>query len=125
MDSISNRIKLAMEQQGLKQSELVEKTGISKGALSSYISGRYIPKQKNIYLLSHALSVSEAWLMGLDVPMERSTLSDINKNDDVYLVVDEHEKTLIESYRSSDEDTKRMVDRLLAYARAMNKDNNS
>ena len=73
MDSISNRIKEAMALRGLKQSELAEKTGISKGALSSYISGRYLPKQNNIYLISQALSVSESWLMGNDVPMERRT----------------------------------------------------
>lgn len=60
-----------MDLRGLKQADLVEKTGISKGALSSYISGRYSPKQNNIYLISKALSVNEAWLMGADVPMER------------------------------------------------------
>lgn len=64
-----------MEIRGLRQSELVVKTGISKGALSSYISGRYVPKQNNIYLISEALNVSEAWLMGADVPMDRSTPS--------------------------------------------------
>lgn len=42
-----------------------------KGALSSYISGRYNPKQNNTYLIAKALNVSEAWLMGADVPMER------------------------------------------------------
>ena len=56
---------------GLKQVDLVERTGISKGALSSYISGRYIPKQNNTFLIAKALDVNEAWLMGADVPMER------------------------------------------------------
>lgn len=73
MKSVSDRIKDGMEIRGLRQSELVEITGISKGALSSYISGRYVPKQNNIYLISKALNVNEAWLMGADVPMDRST----------------------------------------------------
>ena len=59
---------------GYKQIDLVQKTGISKGALSSYISGRYVPKQNNIYLIAEALEVNEAWLMGADVPMERNNV---------------------------------------------------
>lgn len=73
MSTTAERIKEAMQLRDLRQSDLVEMTGISKGALSSYISGRYVPKQTNIYMLSKALNVSEAWLMGNDVPMERNT----------------------------------------------------
>lgn len=72
METIAQRIKIGMEIRQLKQTDLVEKTGISKGALSSYISGRYEPKQNNIYLIAKALDVSEAWLMGVDVPMEKN-----------------------------------------------------
>ena len=43
MSTASERIKEGMMLRGLKQVDLVEKTGISKGALSSYISGRYVP----------------------------------------------------------------------------------
>ena len=71
MSTTSERIKEGMSLRGLKQVDLVEKTGISKGALSSYISGRYTPKQNNIFLIAKALGVNEAWLMGADVPMER------------------------------------------------------
>ena len=71
MKTTAERIKEGMELRELKQTDLVEMTGISKGALSSYISGRYIPKQNNIYLISKALNVSEAWLMGNDVPLDR------------------------------------------------------
>lgn len=71
MSTTSQRIQEGLELRGLKQADLVEKTGISKGALSSYISGRYTPKQTNIYLIAKALNVNEAWLMGADVPMER------------------------------------------------------
>ena len=60
-----------MSLRNMRQIDLANKTGISKGALSSYISGRYVPKQNNIYLIAKALNVNEAWLMGLDVPMER------------------------------------------------------
>lgn len=71
MKKISDRIVEGMELRKLKQTDLVEKTGISKGALSSYISGRYVPKQNNIYLIAKALDVNESWLMGNDVPLNR------------------------------------------------------
>ena len=69
MESISTRIQQAMDIRGLKQTDLVERTKISKGSLSSYVSGRYAPKQNNIYLLAKALNVNVEWLMGADIPM--------------------------------------------------------
>lgn len=66
-----DRIKEALEIREMKQAELVEKTGIDKGQMSSYISGKYKPRQNNLHLIAEALSVDEAWLMGYDVPMER------------------------------------------------------
>ncbi len=70
------RMKQAMELNSINQAELVKRTGISKGALSSYLSGRYIPKQNNTYLIAKALNVSAAWLMGADVPMEKELSKD-------------------------------------------------
>lgn len=76
MNTTAKRLKEGMELRCLKQSDMVERTGISKGALSSYLSGRYVPKQNNIYLLAKALNVNEAWLMGADVPMEKQNYED-------------------------------------------------
>lgn len=73
METTANRIKKAMDLRDMRQADLAEKTKISKGALSSYITGRYTPKQNNIYLIAKALNVNEAWLMGYDVPMERNS----------------------------------------------------
>lgn len=78
METTAIRLKKAMSLRNIRQVDLVEKTKISKGALSSYISGRYAPKQNNLYLLAKALDVNEAWLMGLDVPMERDDNEDQN-----------------------------------------------
>ena len=55
------------------QAELCEITGIPKSAMSQYVSGKFVPKQTRIYLLAKALNVNEAWLMGYDVPMERTS----------------------------------------------------
>jgi transcriptional regulator with XRE-family HTH domain len=75
MATIAERIKEALDLRGMKQSELVEKTGIGKSSISTYISGEYEPKQRNIYKIAKALDVNESWLMGFDVPIEREKIS--------------------------------------------------
>ena len=72
MDSIANRMKIAMSNLKISQAELVKRTGIGKSSISTYLTGEYEPKQKNLYKIALALNVNEAWLMGLDVPMERT-----------------------------------------------------
>ena len=73
MDSIANRMKIAMSNLNISQAELVKRTGIGKSSISTYLTGEYEPKQKNLYKIALALNVNEAWLMGLDVPMERKS----------------------------------------------------
>lgn len=65
------RLREAMTLSGKKQVDLVRTTGIDKGSISNYLSGRYEPKQEAIYKLAVALDVSEMWLWGYDVPSER------------------------------------------------------
>ena len=78
-ESTATRLKKAMDAAGTKQADLVRETGLDRGSISSYLSGKYEPKQKAIFKLAKALDVSENWLMGYDVPMERSPES--KKND--------------------------------------------
>lgn len=68
---IKERIKQGLEIREITQTQLAARANIDKGQLSSYISGKYKPRQNNIDALAAALNVSEAWLMGFDVPMER------------------------------------------------------
>lgn len=70
-ENFANRLQKAMQIRNLKASELSEKANIPKSAISQYLSGLYEAKQKSIFKLANVLNVSEAWLMGLDVPMER------------------------------------------------------
>lgn len=78
LESIATRLRKAMDAKGKKQADLMRETGLDRGAISSYLSGKYEPKQKAIYKLSQALDVSEAWLLGYEVPMERSLESKRN-----------------------------------------------
>ena len=79
LESIASRLRKAMDARGKKQADLVRETGLDRGSISSYLSGKYEPKSKAIFKLSQALDVNEAWLQGHEVPMERTPES--KKND--------------------------------------------
>ena len=105
-----DRIKKALRIKGMKQSELCQITKIPKSAISQYISGAFEPKQDRIYLISKALNVSEAWLMGFDVPMERrSPPTDENE-------LTEGENALLELFRLVPEDKQDMVLQMIRVA---------
>ena len=89
----------------MKQSDLCRLTKIPKSALSQYISGAFEPKQDRIYLMAQALNVSEAWLMGLDVPMERQ----VKKASPSEADLSEGEKMLLELFRRVPEEQQTLV----------------
>ena len=71
MATVAERLKEAMELRDMKQADLSRLTHIGKSSISTYLSGAYVPKQQNIYKMAQALSVTEEWLMGFDVPKTR------------------------------------------------------
>lgn len=81
----AERLREALTDSGLRQADLARETGLDKGALSSYLSGKYEPKQKAIGLLARALNVSEMWLWGYDVPRVRTP--EQKRNDDLVKVI--------------------------------------
>lgn len=82
---IKDRLKEALVARGMKASELVELSGVPKSAISFYLAGKSKPKADRLYIIAQALNVSEAWLLGYDVPMERS--KEAQKNDQLVLLV--------------------------------------
>lgn len=66
MDIRTKRLIESFEASSLTQTEICEKTGINKGAMSSYLSGRYFPKQKSLEKLASALNVKISYLMGIE-----------------------------------------------------------
>ena len=78
-DKLCIRLKEAMDIRGLRAVDLIDRTGIPKVTLSYYMSGKTEPKADRIYTLAKELNVSEAWLMGFDVPMHRT--DEQKKND--------------------------------------------
>ena len=76
-ETIAKRLRIALDKRGMKQSELAQRANIGKSGISQYLSGYCEPKQLAIYHISRALGISEAWLMGYDVPMEKNAIEDI------------------------------------------------
>lgn len=83
--ALKERLRDAMDVRKIKAVELCEKTGIPKGAISYYLSGKSKPKADRLHQLAIALDVSEAWLLGYDVPMQRT--EEQKKNDDLVQVI--------------------------------------
>lgn len=129
-ETVSVRIKKALEIKGMKQSELCKLANIPKSSLSQYLSGDFEPKQDRIYLISKALNVNEAWLMGYDVPMERrqkplpSDKQPLTEGEQMWLELyhrlsDETRKVLIETMDSFDrlpKDTQKIALQMLRAA---------
>lgn len=79
------RLRDALNARNLKAIELSEKADVPKGAISYYLSGKSQPKADRLNQISIALNVSEAWLLGFDVPMERTP--EQKKNDDLVKII--------------------------------------
>lgn len=71
---MKNRIREALSIRKMKQIELVEKTGLDKGAVSNYVNNKYQPRQTTLFQLAKVLDVNEIWLAGYDAPMERNVV---------------------------------------------------
>lgn len=82
---LKDRLKEALSLRNMKPIELSEKTGIPKSAISQYMSGYAKPKSDRIFLLAKALHVTEAWLIGYDVDMEKELFTIEVANMDVKL----------------------------------------
>lgn len=112
VESCSVRIKNAMVIRDMKQADLCRITKIPKSAISEYLSGAYEPKQDKLLLLSRALRVSPAWLMGYDVPMTDTPSPGITK-------LTEGEQMLLDLFRQVPEDQQQLVLQMIRAALAL------
>lgn len=82
---LRERLREALSIRGMKPIELSEKADIPKGAISYYLAGKSSPKADRLNLMSRVLNVSEAWMLGYDVPMNRT--EEQKKNDNIVKIV--------------------------------------
>jgi len=82
MADFSTRLRDGLNMKNMKPVELAERLGVSRAAISQYLSGKIIPRQDKVYQISLILEVSPAWLMGFDVdPISGSMPHDNNVNE--------------------------------------------
>ena len=82
---LKDRLAEAICSAGMRPVDLAEKTGIPKSMLSYYLNGKTKPKADGLYVISRALDVSEAWLLGFNVPKFRT--DEQKKNDQLAKLV--------------------------------------
>lgn len=68
--TFAQRLRAGLDVRQMTQAELSQRSKISKSSISHYLKGDWEGKQDAVYSLAQVLDVSEAWLMGYDVPME-------------------------------------------------------
>jgi len=73
---------------------------LSKSDLSQFVNGKVTPGQWKISILAKALNVSEAWLMGYDVPRERPPEYTAAEVQQIVRQSDEEEQQLLSYFRS-------------------------
>lgn len=64
--NFSEKLAQAIKLNGITQSDLSAKTGISPSSISDWLNGKYVPKQDKIYILATALNVKPYYLLGYD-----------------------------------------------------------
>lgn len=86
-----------MSERGLKQVDVInlakpyfDDVKITKTDLSQYVNDKTEPRQDKMYILSKALNVNEAWLMGFNVEKER--IPDWKRHDDIISIYEQLEK---------------------------------
>ncbi|MBQ1292831.1 MAG: hypothetical protein IIY21_02250 [Clostridiales bacterium] len=85
-ETFRERLRMIMDEKHLKQVDIIsmfndyvqknniENCSMSKPLLSSYLHGKFSPNSPRIAVFAKILDVSEAWLIGYDVPRGRPSL---------------------------------------------------
>lgn len=100
----SARLRQLLLETGWKQADVVRMCAplatkfnvkMGKSAISQYVSGKSLPAQRQLSVLGIIFNVSEAWLMGYDVPKERIKREDWNHT------ISDSDLRLLEAYHAN------------------------
>lgn len=85
-EEIKDRLRKALDMNNKKPADLANDLNIPKSAISQYLAGRSknMPSER-MYSICKYLNVSEGWMMGFDVQMERPT--ELKETDEVVALV--------------------------------------
>ena len=113
---LQHRLREALQLRNMKAVDLARKTGVPKPAISVYLAGTSKPKANRLYVIAKALDVSEAWLLGYDVPMNKT--EDQKKNDQLAELIVKMRKSqkyfdVVAKLSKVDEDRLDLIDKLI------------
>lgn len=75
--NFKDRFNEILNDKNTSMADVAKITGISRSSLSEYAKGKFVPKQDKVYLISKALDVSPAWLMGFDVDIDNHKKNEV------------------------------------------------
>ena len=110
-ETCGKRIEIALSIRNMKQCDLCKLANVPKSSLSLYLRGAYEPKQDRIYSMAQVLSVSEAWLMGYDVPMEKEQRTPVTEQ-----TITKSEQLLLDLFRKVPENKQEMILQMIQVA---------
>ena len=112
---MKDRLRVALDLREKKAVDLARDLKIPKSAISQYLSGyRTIKDSKRLYIIAEYLNVSEAWLMGFDVPIERHIAKIEEKPAKMAerhfeMIIDEDLAEIFEEFKTLDATKKKLV----------------
>ena len=114
---MKDRLRYALDLREKKAVDLARDLKIPKSAISQYLSGyRTIKDSKRLFMIAEYLDVSEAWLMGFDVPMARTyqKKNDILADIILHLRSDDEFFSLVKTLHGMDADKMQAVKQMLS-----------
>ena len=92
----AKRLREAMARKGLRQQDLADVTGISKGNISHYVNGNHVPNNIMALKLAKALDVKPDWIMGIDEAAEYALIEKTPLIDAIQSLTDEQKQRVYE-----------------------------
>lgn len=80
-EETAKRLRLALDNAGMKSQELADRSGVSKSSISQYVNGSHCPGNISSEKMAKVLHVNALWLMGYDVAMDREFTVEKAKED--------------------------------------------
>lgn len=114
----AKRLRLALDNSGMKSQELAEKAQVSKSSISQYVNGSHAPSNISAGKIGKVLGVDPLWLMGFDVSMKIDTSSPELTSDilvEIYnseLAKDEQLKKIMKYYKSMNQSDRDMLENI-------------
>ena len=123
--TVAERIKNMRIEKGYTQTQLAKLIGVKdKSTISKIESAGNEVSLKDIKRIADALGVSPKYFLGWDDSMMLEFVNEEawkKPNTVDYMILTDDEQILVDSYRQSDEETRKMIRRLLAYNSLMGK----